>query len=131
MVCSYSQAVELKRAGFPQPEKKTGQFWYGPPKYKGGSLEHVPLGILVESYQRKNYLRRLTCEHFSGGDGGKPILFAPGAIDIMDELISKGVHIVATYVEGVYRVVVNKDVYSGPTLVDVLANVYLSINSQP
>lgn len=79
-------AEKLKAAGFPQPEIEVGQFWYAEPEYKGGSLEHVPLCVVVEqSSTRNKYLRRLTCEKYTAEHGGKRQFFAPTATDILKE----------------------------------------------
>lgn len=86
-VTTFETAARLKAAGFPQPEIKVGQFWYAEPAYKGGSLEHVPLCVVVEMYStRKPLLRRLTCEHMTGEVAGSPQCFAPTATDILREL---------------------------------------------
>lgn len=86
-VATFETAQRLKNAGFPQPEIKVGQFWYAEPVYKGGSLEHIPLCIVVERYSaRKPLLRRLTCEHMTGEVAESAQCFAPTAIDILHEL---------------------------------------------
>lgn len=81
---SHKMAVLLKEAGFPQPEFEVGQFWYAEMEYKGGTLEHVPLCVVVEQYAtRQKHLRRLTCEKNTGEKGGEPQCFAPVATDIL------------------------------------------------
>lgn len=80
-------AMSLKAAGFPQPDLAVGQLWYGEVEYKGGELEHTPLCVVVEAYgSRKLFLRRLTCEHYTGENGGKPQVFVPTATEILQYL---------------------------------------------
>ena len=86
-ICTHETSLRLKAAGFPQPEPEAGQFWYGETVYKGGTLEHTPLCVVVEKYSsQKLFLRRLDCEHYVSSDGGNPKVFAPTAADILREL---------------------------------------------
>lgn len=87
MAVSYTTAVKLQAAKFPQPELEIGQFWYVEAEYKGGKLEHNPLCIVVENSDRKKVLRRLTCEGLTGEYGGKPEVFAPTATDILKDFL--------------------------------------------
>lgn len=87
MAVSYTTAVKLRAAKFPQPEPEIGQFWYAETEYKGGKYEHRPLCIVVEDADRKKVLRRLACEGMTGEYGGKPEVFAPTATDILKDFL--------------------------------------------
>ena len=76
-VVGFGTAKRLKKAGFPQPEKRIGQIWYGD-RLNGAFRNYCPffIGKMLNSYRCLDGQRILLENH----------IFASTATDILKEL---------------------------------------------